>query len=124
MFEDLKFKKMVTNSPFKCLSNLPFKCLSNANSRHYVQGERRWVKSPKDPKTGLRGPDVLCELVQMNSVKFTLQPLYPRWRRRWKTLVSALFIILTIAVCGGGGGEGAPVQFFSRRLSKRVYAPL
>ena len=42
--------------------------------RPEFKGERRWVKGAVVPATGVRGADVLCELVKINSVKFTLQP--------------------------------------------------
>ena len=53
-----------------------------------MRGERRWVKYPKDPVTGRRMPDTLCELVEINPVKFMLQPHYPRWRRRIKLAIT------------------------------------
>ena len=64
-------------------------------NRPEFRGERRWVKAPVDPATNERGRDVLCELVKINSVKFALQPHYPAWRRRVKTLFSSLFILST-----------------------------
>jgi hypothetical protein len=74
-------------------------------SRPEYIGERRWVRGLADPARGGKRADVLCELVKINPVTFTLQPMYPGWRRRLKMCASVAFIVVTLAACGA-------VQYF------------
>ena len=68
-------------------------------SRPEFRGERRWLR-PRDPAGKVTGPSELYELVEINRIKFTLQPHYPTHRRRLKLLLSCLIMLVAVTICG------------------------
>ena len=93
-------------------------------SRPEFRGERRWLAERcvyllsfthfytairmtltscfvhRDASGKTTGPSELFELVEINRIKFTLQPHYPTRRRRAKVLLSGLIMLVAIATCG------------------------
>ena len=53
----------------------------------------------RDASGKTTGPSELFELVEINRIKFTLQPHYPTRRRRAKVLLSGLIMLVGTAVC-------------------------
>ena len=54
----------------------------------------------RDESGKTTGPSELFELVEINRIKFTLQPHYPTRRRRAKVLLSGLIMLVAVATCG------------------------
>ena len=54
----------------------------------------------RDASGKTTGPSELFELVEINRIKFTLQPHYPTRRRRAKVLLSGLIMLVAVATCG------------------------
>jgi len=93
-------------------------------SRPEFRGERRWLAERcvyllsfthfytairmtltscfvhRDASGKTTGPSELFELVEINRIKFTLQPHYPTRRRRAKVLLSGLIMLVAVATCG------------------------